>query len=263
MRSWLLLCVGAVIVCAGCSREPETPPADPAPELSFKDSTVVVRAHGCNGLVEDCGGVEVHFPVFNGNGSRASDYLNYAVRAFFVSQLGGSLPNQPDTASAVTFPDIIKESKLLMADYTEEKAAFPMMAVVWTVQGSGSVICNDSIVCVQLEATTFLGGAHPNSVTDFVMVHVPTGKPVQLSGLVRNMKAFLNVAEQTFKKQVGIKGNDYAEKGYMMQDGKFTLPLASGITTDSVILYYNPYEIAPYVVGPTRISLPRTVLEAN
>jgi hypothetical protein len=49
----------------------------------------------------------------------------------------------------------------------------------------------------------------------------------------------------------------FAEAGYYINDGDFILNDNIGLTDEYVIVHFNPYEIAPYSLGPTTIELNR------
>ncbi len=261
MNTWLRLC-GALVLCVSCSPEPDTPTADPLRPLLVRDSIVLERPHNCKGTLDDCGGVEIRFPVFDSGEANTAQWLNFYIRNFFVDQCGGvpTTPPPHDQINNFGLPNIIEAARLLMADFAEEKSTYPMSKAVWTVQGEAKVIAMDSIVCVRLDAFSYLGGAHPNTRTDFLMVRYDDGKLVTITDLVTNIKAFTDSVERAFKHSVGMTDDDYGAKGYYIKSGQFPLPEACGITADSIILYYNAFEIAPYVVGATQVTLPRSAL---
>ena len=105
-------------------------------------------------------------------------------------------------------------------------------------------------------------GAHSNTQVAFILANARTGERVGLAELAADPEAFHAAAEKEFRRSAGMtdNDNDYATKGYWFNDNQFVLPENIGLTPDSVVLYYNAYEIAPYSMGPTTIMLPRTAL---
>jgi hypothetical protein len=263
MRTWAAVFAVAVL-CAACDQGDNTPPSEPAPpRLAHHDSVVLERPHGCESPVDECGGVEIRFPVFEQISNNAAYLLNRKVREFYVDQLGGSgsTPTNPLDTTREPLPSIIDAARLLLAEFVEFKNEFPMASAVWTVEGNATVLANDSLVCVQLDAYSFLGGAHPSTSTAFVTVNARTGREIDPRTLIRNMKAFTDSAEKAFREVNDMSASeDFGSRGYWFKADQFLLPDNIGFTADSLILHYNAYDIAPYAMGPTRITMPRSAL---
>lgn len=230
-------------------------PLEP-PSMSYSDSSIVVRPDDCEGLLDECGGVDVRFPVLIGGAEGAADKINRHITAFFVDQLGAG------DSESTAMPDIRAAAQLVLADYTDFKQDFPLSEQVWFVQGIGQITTIDTVVSIRVETYSYLGGAHSNTQVAFIMADTRTGEKVGLAELAADPEAFHAAAEKEFRRSAGMADtdNDYATKGYWFNDNQFVLPENIGLTPDSVVLYYNAYEIAPYSMGPTTIKLPRTVL---
>ncbi|MBO6760471.1 MAG: DUF3298 domain-containing protein [Roseivirga sp.] len=48
------------------------------------------------------------------------------------------------------------------------------------------------------------------------------------------------------------------ERGYWFENDRFELTENFAIINKSLIFYFNPYEIAPYAMGPTELELKLT-----
>jgi Protein of unknown function (DUF3298) len=53
----------------------------------------------------------------------------------------------------------------------------------------------------------------------------------------------------------------YKEAGFWFKDNIFTLNNNFAITDQGILFYYNNYEIASYVYGPTKIFIPYDSIE--
>ncbi len=231
-------------------------PLEPPP-VSYSDSTVVVRPDDCTGMLDECGGVDIRFPVIVGGAEGVARMINQHIQAFFVDQLGSG------DVESTAMPDIEAAAQLVLADYTDFKQDFPLSEQVWFVQGVGEITTIDSVVSVRVETYSYMGGAHSNTQVSFIMADTRTGQRIGLAELARDPEAFHALAEKEFRRSAGMSDadDDYATKGFWFNDNQFVLPENIGLTPDSVILYYNAYEIAPYSMGPTSITLPRTALQ--
>lgn len=267
MRAWASALVLSVL-CVACEQESQTPtPQDVHLAIvEHRDSVVVERPIDCKDPIAECTVIEVQFPVFTATHQYGSPQLpftlNRAVRQFFVDVLGGSnMPAVRETDTAAAMPDIVDAARLLIGDYQEFKDKYPATGITWTVKGESKILAMDSMVCVQVFVDAFTGGAHGNTTTGFVIANSRTGKRVQIKDLVRDVTMFTDSAERAFRQQLHIgPADDLSDHNYFLESNRFSLPENMGITKDSLILYYNTYEIAPYAMGPTRITMPRRAL---
>ena len=270
MRAWASALV-VTVFCIACNRETQTQqPLDVAINVvNSRDSVVLERPYDCKDPVSECSVVEIHLPVFSSQGASGNRLLaftlNRAVRDFYVDALGGAVGtpmSESDTTSSM--PNVIDAARLLLGDYEEFKAKYPSSPLTWVVQGTGKVTAADSLVCVELLVDAFTGGAHGNASTGFVVANSKTGKRVQAASLIRNVTMFTDSAERAFRilKNIG-SSEDLSDHNYFLESNKFVLPENIGLSTDSVILYYNTYEIAPYALGPTRLAMPRSALQIH
>lgn len=259
----LVLPLAMVLVACETDRpQPSTPLQQP---IEYKDSIVLQREHGCSGAVDQCSSVDVTFQVFSGTNRVLVRSLNRAVRNYFVDVLGGA--PQPQVAISDTstpMPSIMDASRLLLGDFTEFKERYPQARQVWTVHGMSKVTAFDSLICVELHVESYTGGAHGNTNTSYIVADVRSGKQIAVTSLVKNIQRFTDSAERAFRVQTGIGlTEELGAHNYFVEDSTFGLPENIGLTADSIVLYYNEYEIAPYVMGPTRITMPRSALKVE
>ena len=81
-------------------------------------------------------------------------------------------------------------------------------------------------------------------------------KELALADLISDTIQFKILLEQEFREQKGIGENlILADEGFYINDGDFLLNNNIGLTDYSVIVHFNPYEIAPYSLGATTLEL--------
>ncbi|MDZ7605248.1 MAG: RsiV family protein [Cyclobacteriaceae bacterium] len=67
--------------------------------------------------------------------------------------------------------------------------------------------------------------------------------------------------EQAFRADRGLdESQSLTEMGYFIEENGFTLTNNMGLTESELLVQFNPYEIAPYSLGPTTITLNRQEL---
>ncbi len=147
-----------------------------------------------------------------------------------------------------------------------EQAGIP-----WLIERTIDII-GDTLGILTLDVQEFrsTGGAHPLTMHLLSMMAPSTMKTLSLDDLVsQDQKEKLTAeAEISFRTARRIPpGEDLTKAGFTFPNGKFALTLNVGLTRAGMVFLYNPYEIAPYVFGPTRIAVPwkglRGILSRN
>ncbi|WP_198016648.1 DUF3298 and DUF4163 domain-containing protein [Rubidibacter lacunae] len=110
----------------------------------------------------------------------------------------------------------------------------------------------DETVTVMFDRYAYTGGAHPNSMRIFLNFDRATGNRVELDDVVADREGFGDLIQRKLKAANNIPPDgNLADAGYF----DFALPKNFALATDGVVVRYNPYEIAPYALGPTEVTL--------
>lgn len=130
----------------------------------------------------------------------------------------------------------------------------------WEIEGTASIIYNkNSIVSIQTDINSYLGGVHPNELVLYANFNSVNGKRINLFDLFKdeNISELNSISEKIFRKdkKLGPEAN-LEEAGFWFKDNKFILNENFGIKDDGLVFYFNPYEIAPYSMGSTEIFIP-------
>lgn len=160
-------------------------------------------------------------------------------------------------------PTSFEELKTTMeADYSSLLEEFPDYSNPWTLEVNSDILYQDSLfISVASTIYSYMGGAHPNSGQLYRSYDLRTGESIQLNDiLIDDYESGLNeAAEIEFRMTKEIPPNEsLKEKGYWFEEGKFSLNENFAIINKSLIFYFNPYEIAPYSLGPTELELKLT-----
>jgi hypothetical protein len=159
----------------------------------------------------------------------------------------------------------------LFRDFKSFKNEFPDSPQSWEIKGTTSVIYNShSIVSLQTDYYSYLGGAHPNELVLYANFNSEDGRRINLSDLFRKetKNKLINAAEKIFRKIKKLKPEDDLQAdGFWFKDNMFKLNENFGIKNDGLVFYFNSYEIAPHAMGPTEIIIPyyeiKTLIEQN
>lgn len=118
--------------------------------------------------------------------------------------------------------------------------------------------------CIVANEYEYMGGAHPNGYVIYSNFDRATGSIVGLGSIFENgtKEKLTAIAEKLFRQQQDIKDStSLLEAGYFSmvgegEEGKFFLNQNFLIEKEGIRFYYNKYEIAPYVVGPSEVFIP-------
>jgi len=150
-----------------------------------------------------------------------------------------------------------------LVSYNQAKKQFPDMPGFWSWDYSMKIY-NETpkILCLSAESYSFMGGAHPNSFTNYFNISKETGDTISLTALLSpGFETKLNaLIDKKYREMKGLKPHDNLMTKGDLFENKITFNYNVAVTKDGLLFYYNAYEIAPYAVGPIKISLNKAEL---
>ncbi len=115
----------------------------------------------------------------------------------------------------------------------------------------------DGVLVCQIDTYDYTGGAHGSYASTFINFDLLTGKQIRLVDLFKDgyEKELTKLLLSKLEKQNKVTSEaELEEIGYFI-----TEPLSPTenfyLNDDGFTFYYNVYEIAPYVMGPTKIEI--------
>lgn len=199
---------------------------------------------------EDCPEILINLPSAQPQTNQAGQKINKSLTDFAISILNYTDENLPDSLSAA-IADFNKQYKDLKED-------FPESIVRWEAKIKGKTSYqNKKFVSFLFDSYIFTGGAHGYGSTSFLNFDLQTGEKLTKESLLKNPEEFTALVESIFRKLNDLKPKDNINStGFMFEDDKFHLPQSIGFDKQGIILIYNPYEIAAYADGQTKIQIP-------
>lgn len=136
----------------------------------------------------------------------------------------------------------------------------------WNIEIDGKVYFqSNGLVSVGLKSTGFLGGAHPLTQVYYYNFDLHTGQVLKVTDLLAQPTAAekLNqMGEKYFRQARDLKPTaDLEGEGLEFPKKHFQLNNNFCFTPQGMIFYFNPYEIAAYAYGPTKITIPYAELK--
>jgi hypothetical protein len=215
-------------------------------QKKYEDST-----GDCEGEYSDnCARIKIEFPQVEYLQDQAvENKINRAIRKFFLQPL----------LNESSFGDVEEMIDNFLREYQSFTNDFPEAFQQWSLERIGKVKQNsDFIFSLELSEYSYLGGAHPNTVVNFVNYNLKSGEKIKLSELFKdNFENDLNrIAESEFRKLKDLsEKEDLGQAGFWFDDNRFHLNDNFLVTDSSLIFYYNNYEITAYAFGPTELKI--------
>jgi Protein of unknown function (DUF3298)/Deacetylase PdaC len=254
-----------LILAFACGRPPESePPVADAPQapsreaapprparLAWETRTLERTAAGCE---EEgaCATVSLEYPeVTAAPGAATAQALNRFIRDFVLAPAVGEEPAATPEALA---EEVLRESERFHRELPDAPGGWSLERTVKIVHQTPRV------VSLEAAESVFLGGAHPNSTVLYASFDPATGRRIALADLFLPTagERLREVAERRFREAREIPPDrDLAEEGFEFEGGSFDLNDNFALLEEGLVFYYNPYEIAAYVFGPTEVKLTR------
>ena len=193
----------------------------------------------------------IEFPqIISGLTPEIGAKINEAIRAKILAPMQEGKPIDSPQDLAAQFAD---EYRLL-------QARAPDYNLPWFVTRKASLVtATPSVVSFECDNESFTGGAHPNTIFTYLNFDPASGDRLPLTDLLKpEAEAQLTqIAEKHFREMKKLApGADLNASGYQFPDDRFVLAKNFYPSSAGLVFYYNSYEIAPYVMGPTVLTLP-------
>lgn len=122
---------------------------------------------------------------------------------------------------------------------------------------------NIKVVTLFIEQYVFAGGAHGNTTGTFLNFDPITGEPIDLRQNIIDTAELLEIAAIQFCRDRHLpKDALKIRTGLFCDLSDLPMPKQLGFSDKGLVLFYNQYEIAPYVMGQISITIPYKYFKA-
>jgi hypothetical protein len=247
-RTILALAVGTGLTIFLAGRAPEERAgAAERPHLRYTMHSLQSTWGDCG--VEPCITLHVRFPVFLKRHDPASqdDTLNVFVQETLLGKY--------DPGGVRPVLDAVRDS--VAAQFRALPPSAPRHP--WTIDRTMTVL-GDTLDILTLDVEEFRNtdGAHPTTMHLLYMLRPESMTVLTLDDIIGpgRRRLLTQLCEREFRSVRKIPpGERLSDKGFTFPGNAFTLTMNVGLTGKGILFYYNPYEIAPYDMGPTRIVI--------
>ncbi len=195
-----------------------------------------------------CAEINLRYPVFSGGSAaeRLNDSIEMAL--YMAVNANRELPLQAalDSAAAQLYAT--------MKSNIEEDFAIGMSYMVEL--NSEVLLQTNKLISLQMDGYTFSGGAHGYYYTVLNTFDIATAESLRLGDLVSDTAALRPLLERAFVDDHEEDMPNVTLKDLLLDpEQPLALPLNYCIVPAGIRFIYNPYEVAPYAVGQTDITL--------
>jgi hypothetical protein len=238
-----------VVACAPNERERGPAPPQPA-VLVFEMQSREMTYDDCVAGSEGCTYVRFDYPhVVEAPAGAAVEAVARAIDSFLAAPLR---PDEPP-ASASAF------MRRFLSDFEEFKAKEPSSAESWFLERKAFVLRSaPGLVSLSFSERSYLGGAHGLATLHYLNLDPATGSKKLLADILKDgaLAEVTRLAEARFRAVRGVpEGTSLKDAGFTFATDAFALTDNFALRDDGLAFYYNPYDVAPYAMGPTEIAL--------
>lgn len=238
-----------------------------ADSLAFQMASIDTVDALCKTKFKFCPSISFIYLVFETPDSSLNIFMNKEVAKMMLYKDDSSFFSSPSSCIENYFAESRDAKK--QGDYDAESSAWEVHKEVHVLPKKGKY--------QSLEASEFFfeGGAHPNSNTIFKTYDLILKQSLAVNELFINLRdtALLRIGEHYFRKEKQLADTAKLSDnmffifgdGDNFEDGpdygKFRFNDNYALTKEGIEFYYNPYEIGPYVVGPSSFIIPYAELK--
>ena len=200
-----------------------------------------------------CPEVTVNYISLKGD-TEAVTIINAKIKNYIITTLHLGDNEKPSESSSIleAIEDFIKMYRTHNAEFPDMSAEYFADVSVTNLYGS------KEIISLELSQYIYSGGAHGNGYVQFMNFDPKSGEEISLNDLVTDYSEFTTIVEMKFREKFSIPVlTNINSTGYWFHDDKFYLPTTIGLTANSILIRYNPYEIDSYAAGPIELEIPR------
>lgn len=243
-----MILVMVLIGIVACQPDPKNT-SEAHPPYHFVE--FVKHSASCASDSMRCAAVKIEYPQYDSLALSIRQKINTSIRYQLLRAIAGQIEQDANSLD--------EAAQLFIDDYNEFSSVD--FAMPWTLEAFSKVLrANDNWFVVAIDAYVFTGGAHPNSFRTILNYDLRQGQLISLEDIVVDKAAFSVVAERIFRREKGIEqSTSFEQAGYFMEDFKLSTQFA--LMPTGLLLFYNTYEIAPYVVGVTEFEIPYEEVE--
>ena len=222
--------------------------------INFEEVTVERTTENCE---DNCFSVNLNYLKCKG----ASEFATNFNREIEL-QIANFLLCNDDDSLQIDDVSIEKALDNFLSDYNNLHEHFPNIPAYELTLTDSIMWQNDKMLSLISNRYSFTGGADAVQKKVYINFALDNGEVITNENLFTDEDKVLAIADKYFR-----IANDTTQvesldgKGFDFEDGKFRLPKSIGVGKQGVLLFYEPFEIAPYLDVPFEVVIPMEEVE--
>ncbi|MBS1493470.1 MAG: DUF3298 and DUF4163 domain-containing protein [Bacteroidetes bacterium] len=199
--------------------------------------------NGCKKSSESCTYFELDYQIVKSGKARSE--INQAIQDSLLKSV-----NIWDNRKASDF----KEAASNFISEYEKSLKETTNGANWYLETDARINSNrKNVLSYRVTQSMYTGGAHPNTYLVYYNFDKATGKQISLTDIFgTGFESKLNkVIDTDFRKMKGLSATDNLQDKAGLFENKITYSKNFAIEKKGIRFYYNSYDIAAYVYGPT------------
>jgi hypothetical protein len=200
--------------------------------------------------------VHIKYPELKCANNKLESSVNAYVQSFVESILKENM-NAEDTAKAKTIKTAAQAFvRSCKSNILESKKEDSFTDQVWYCDVIGNIeMQSGRYFTMRFKYSAYTGGAHGEYGENYSTFNINSGKKLTWNDVIINQEKFTQLAELRFKQVNGLSASDKLteDDGFLFENNKFQISDNFGLTNDGLIIYYKPYEVAPFSFGATSL----------
>jgi hypothetical protein len=251
---WLIFFMGGTACGPNGAGSGSAPPGPTV--MTFTMQTREMTFDDCVAGSEGCTYIRFDYPVVvEAPPGAAIEAFTSVIDSFLQAPLHQDEPASSVNALMARF----------LADYAAYKASQPQPEIAWFLERKAFVLrSTPNLLSLSLSERSFLGGAHGLATVHYVNLDPASGGKIALTDVLEDaaLPEVTRLAEARLREVRAVpEGMTLKEAGFTFENDLFALPDNFVLREDGLAFYYNPYEVAPYAMGPTEILLSSAEIE--
>jgi hypothetical protein len=189
--------------------------------------------------------------------------LSPAAKTVILSDLKKALYASLDVESSEPSQDAIMRE---LQDRVDEYKSVSDADIDWSLTRTARLLHSDALITsVEVSSEGYLGGAHGFRERSLMTFDSRTGTRMGVTDVLGEgaFTTLTKIVEAEFRRARSIRSDQtLQDAGFFILPGQ-EIPVGENfaITDKGMEIQYNPYEIAPYSMGETRVRIPREAVE--
>ncbi|MEC4115724.1 PdaC/SigV domain-containing protein [Myroides phaeus] len=211
------------------------------------------RKSSLNCTTENCTEITINAAIIVSPDNSASQLINKSNIAL-INEL---LPFTDSGANADQYEEI---TNTFIYAYEEIAQKFPTDAFPWKATVSNNItFYNHELISFAVEYYTYSGGAHGFKGEKAIHYNPNNGQVYTNEELFSDWPGFQQLVKSQLRSKIGSDQYEVIDQdSILFDDDQFKMPEDIFIYEDSIIAYYNSFDISAFSDEPVKIEIPKT-----